>query len=93
MEQYEAQMQATTKYEKARLFASEEYKAAVRRKGWRQAAWNWQTREREQAQGINVDEFKEGVLEDKNKKGQNTGTDVQYPNMTKFYDDLQQLRQ
>ena len=41
-------MQETTQIEKMRLFQSEEYKAALERKGLGQAAWNWQTRERMQ---------------------------------------------
>lgn len=41
VEEYTEQMLEATEREKARLFASEEYKEAMRRKGPRQSAWNW----------------------------------------------------
>ena len=47
MEEYTAQMRETTEREKARLLDSIEYKDAVKRKGARQAEWNWQTKEKE----------------------------------------------
>ena len=40
-------MEDTTEREKARLLDSAEYKEFIRRKGTGQAAWNWQTREKE----------------------------------------------
>ena len=41
-------MRVATEKEKAKLFSSPEYKAAVEKKGWGQAAWNWQIRETEE---------------------------------------------
>ena len=46
-EDYVRQMLRTTEEQKARLFESDEYKAALKQKGPSQAAWNWQTREKE----------------------------------------------
>lgn len=40
-------MEETTEREKARLLDSAEYKENIARKGMGQAAWNWQTREKE----------------------------------------------
>ena len=37
VEEYEEQMRVTTEREKARLLASDEYKSAIQRKGYRQA--------------------------------------------------------
>ena len=48
MDEYREQMRIATDKEKAKLFSSPEYKAAVEKKGWGQAAWNWQIRETEE---------------------------------------------
>ena len=49
VEQYAQEMLEATENGKKQLFESEEYKAALRRKGYEQANWNWQTREKELA--------------------------------------------
>lgn len=43
----------TTEVEKSKLFESQAYQEAVESKGWGQAAWNWQTRDKESSKRLN----------------------------------------
>jgi hypothetical protein len=46
-------MMETTEVEKDKLFKSQAYQEAVESKGWGQAAWNWQTRDKESSKRMN----------------------------------------